>query len=121
MNSETARSDSESRESIGEERHPSLYLSDGDIVISAPKPNDPSTLVLFRLEMLSLRYHSPIFKDMLSLPGSAATNEQYDGVPRVRLTDDAEDLAGLFKAMNNPTCVLQLPFSQMLPRQNNFY
>lgn len=86
-----------------EERHAALYLPDGDIVISAPKPStNASTLVLFRLDTLVLRCHSSIFKDMLSLPGDQSTNEQYDGVPRVRLTDDADDLAGLFKAMNNP-------------------
>ncbi len=76
--------------------HPSLYLPDGDVVISAQSKSSvvDGSLQIFRLHRAVLTEHSEI---LLTLAGD--DQEQYDGVPRFRLSDDADDLAILFSAM----------------------
>ena len=83
-----------------ERRHPSLYLEDGDIVISATSKARTYT-EFYRVDKVFLGRHSPIFNDMFLVGGSGAYDEQYDGIPRVHLTDDAEDLAGFLSALYN--------------------
>ena len=84
-----------------ERRHPSLYLEDGDIVISATSKARTYT-EFYRVDKVFFARHSPVFRDMLSLgDGDSACNEQYDGAPKVHLLDDAEDVAGLVGAIYN--------------------
>lgn len=92
---------------IEERRHPSLYFADGDIVVSATSKERTYT-EFYRVDKVFLARHSVIFKDMLSI-GSAegrsvdSTSEQqfYDGMPKVHLYDDAEDVAGFIGALYN--------------------
>lgn len=86
-----------------EVHHPSLYLPDGDVVISALSKSSDNSLQIFRLHRAVLAEHS---EALLTLTG--ADQEQYDGVPRIRLSDDADDLAILFSAMYDIGSAFQL-------------
>ena len=79
----------------------SLFLNDGDIVLAAPSSATPRTWLLFRVDKIFLARHSPIFRDMLSFSSGTGPNDTYEGVPRVNLTDIAEDLELLLAGMYN--------------------
>ena len=80
------------------ERHPTLYITEGDIVLSAPL--SATSVQLFRVKRGPLCTNSPVFHDTLSLPvGEGSEVETYDGVPIINLHDDAKDLAGLLNAI----------------------
>lgn len=93
-----------------ERRHPSLYFADGDIVMSATSKEKTYT-EFYRVDKVLLARHSAVFQDMFSIGsaegssanGSYSSSEQqfYDGVPRVHLYDDAEDVAGFIGALYN--------------------
>ncbi len=93
---------------IEERRHPSLYFADGDIVISATSKEKTYT-EFYRVDKVFLARHSAIFKDMFSIgsaeggsvDSNAEVQQYYDGVPRVHLYDDAEDVAGFIGALYN--------------------
>lgn len=95
---------------IEERRHPSLYFADGDIVISATS-KEKTYAEFYRVDKVFLARHSAIFKDMFSIgsaEGSSVDSNSnsevqryYDGVPRVHLYDDAEDVAGFIGALYN--------------------
>ena len=82
-------------------RHKKLYFEDGDIVLAAPSPTAPDILILFRVDKILLARHSPIFRDMLSFSAGSGPDDTYDGVPRVNLTDNGDDLAMLLSGMYN--------------------
>ena len=82
-------------------RHESMYLSDGDVVLAAEQY--PTTTVLFRVDKIYLARNSAVFRSMFTLPDRPSVNELYDGVPKVRLSDDADDLARLLAALYDPT------------------
>jgi len=92
------------------EPHPSLYLADGDIVLSALRSGSTTPYWIFRVDKVYLSRNSPIFADMLSIPQFTGEDpesqteipETYDGVPLVRLPDDAEDIAALLTVLYNP-------------------
>ncbi|KZT25476.1 hypothetical protein NEOLEDRAFT_1065077 [Neolentinus lepideus HHB14362 ss-1] len=77
-------------------RHDSLYMHDGNIVLSTP--NASGTVILFRVHQSILARISTVFADMLRLPTNGA-NEVYDGVPLVQMPDAAEDLESLLKVV----------------------
>lgn len=87
--------------------HTALYFLDGDLILEATSSlseNATSSFVLFRIHRWLLAHHSPIFRDMLSLPypRSAGTDEIYDGVSVVKLTDDARDVESLLQILYFP-------------------
>ena len=89
---------------IMQERHQTLYLPDGDIILSATL--NTTTIQLFRVHRGLLIAHSPVFRDTLSLPtGPEDVNEAVDGVAILRLQDDAKDLAGFLSALYDPAYV----------------
>ncbi|KAI0697580.1 hypothetical protein BC835DRAFT_1413616 [Cytidiella melzeri] len=92
------------------QRHPSLYFTDGDIVISATS-RAKSYTELYRVDRIFLARHSPVFKDMFSL-GKGRDDEQYDGAPRVHLPEDAEDVAALLGALYHTS---NLPLTRYSP------
>ena len=57
--------------------------------------------MLFRVDKVYLARNSPIFKDMFSFTPGQEAQDTYDSVPRVNLTDSAEDLQSLLAAMYN--------------------
>lgn len=81
-------------------RHGTLYLEDGDIVLTAPSVDGQKRLV-FRVDKIFLARHSPIFKDMLAFELGQDAEDVYEGVSRVDLTDNAEDLAILLSGLYN--------------------
>lgn len=84
------------------ERHETLFLDDGDIVLAASTTQRPERrTILFRVDKIFLSRYSPIFKDMLSFDPGQGPHDTYDGAPRVNLTDGAEDLGSLLGAMYN--------------------
>lgn len=109
----TDRRDGMGSEVPQEQRHPTLYLSDGDLVVSAALKSDKNTVQLFRIYKPFLACHSPIFKDMLAI-GGGATNDIYDGVPRVHLPDDAEDVADFLRVLHNPAYVIRPAFELLV-------
>lgn len=99
-------------------KHPELYISDGNIILSA-MPNDPDTpvfwqlttevndpekAIFFRVHKSTLAKHSKIFSDMFGLPvcPDGDLNSMYDGVPVVDMPDKAEDLAVLLNHFYGP-------------------
>ncbi|KAI0697577.1 hypothetical protein BC835DRAFT_1337785 [Cytidiella melzeri] len=95
---------------LEEQRHPSLYHPDGDMVISATS-RTKSYIQLYRVDRRFLARHSLVFKDLLSL-GEGSDNEEYDGAPKVHLHDVAEDVAGLLGALYN---MATLPLTRLSP------
>ncbi len=91
------------------QRHSTLYILDGDIALSAPKSalksSTTSVALVFRVHRRILSYHSVVFSSILSIPVIPDSNETYDGVPLVRLTDDADDFESLLKMMYIPRYV----------------
>ncbi|RPD60552.1 hypothetical protein L226DRAFT_559712 [Lentinus tigrinus ALCF2SS1-7] len=91
------------------ERHPKLYLPDGDIVLRAAKSTPPATAddgtrqyQLFRVHKFLLKYHSAPLGHMFA-DASVAPDEMYDGVPMVEMHGDrAEDLGMLLNYIYNP-------------------
>jgi hypothetical protein len=68
-----------------------LDISDADVIIQS------CDLVDFRVHRRTLAISSPFFDDLFSLPQpQPSDNEVVDGLPVVRLPEDAEVLSGLF-------------------------
>ena len=82
-------------------RHEALYFDEGDVVLSVSQTQSIS--ILYRLDTAVLSRHSPVFAGMFSLPSTSGVNEEYEGVPLVRLSGDSPSgIEGLFKFMYNP-------------------
>lgn len=90
------------------ERHPSLYLADGDIILSAKA--SPELRQLFRVHKVFLAHYSDVFSDMFQVVSQEHSDETYDGVPVVTMPDDdnAEDLALLLAVVYKPVYVPSL-------------
>lgn len=78
------------------QRHPTLYNSLGDIVLST---ETNGVVNLFRVHKTTLSYHSPVFRDMFALPADPTANETYDGVPVVRMTDKYDELVSFLEVL----------------------
>ncbi|KAJ6628887.1 hypothetical protein B0H10DRAFT_1777682 [Mycena sp. CBHHK59/15] len=92
--------------------HPSLYLSDGNLVIAAPISSEAGGTMLFRVHQSILSLQSPVFTSMFTLPHPEATRDMYDGAPFVRMPDDAKDIESLLKVLYNPS---ELPYKRLDP------
>jgi hypothetical protein len=77
-----------------------IYFEDGNLVISAKNGTD-GDIVYFRVHKSILGKHSPVFKDMYSVPPPQEV-EQHDGVPLVHVHDDAGALRSFLKAIYDP-------------------
>lgn len=83
--------------------HPTLWLSDGNIVLTAVSMTTKDT-VAFRVHKSVLSRSSTVFNDMFSLENNEA--EKFDGLPLVAMPDDAEDVESLLKALYDPWCAV---------------
>lgn len=80
-------------------KHSSLYLTDGNICLAAVETGEnKKEWIMFRVHQSILSIHSPIFRDMLALP-SGDNIEQFEGVPLVRLPDNASDIEAVLEAL----------------------
>ncbi|KAI0685438.1 hypothetical protein C8T65DRAFT_712639 [Cerioporus squamosus] len=90
------------------ERHPQLYLPDGDIVLraikSTPAVEDGAQhYQLFRVHKFLLKYHSAPFGHTFA-DANVGSDETYDGVPMAEMHGDrAEDLGLLLNYIYNPS------------------
>ena len=83
-----------------------LSFEDGNLAISA-KDRTNGNLVFFRVHKSILGKHSPVFRDMYSVPPPQDV-DQHNGVPLVHVHDDADDLRHFLKAIYDPR---QMSFS----------
>lgn len=84
-------------------RHPTLYLPYGDLALLSCAGVDGGPATVFRVGKTTLAFNSSIFATMLTLPGGADGQEMYEGAPVVRLSDTADDLQDLLKALYDPS------------------
>ena len=83
-----------------------MWMDDGNVVISVG--DNPAHL--FKCHRSVLSDNSVVFERMLGIPPSTAPEEQYQGLPKVHLTDDADDVRKLLKILHNRSCAnVQLP------------
>lgn len=91
------------------EKHATLYLEDGDIVLSVDRnarESEPPNRLLFRVDKIFLSRHSKVFADMFSLPALPNGHELFEEVPIVRLVgDESEGVEDLLKLLYNPAYV----------------
>ncbi|KAJ3546706.1 hypothetical protein NM688_g5487 [Phlebia brevispora] len=87
-------------------RHPSLYLKDGDVAITAQ--HSDGSLHVYRIDKAFLSRFSPVFADMFAMP-NPSTVETYDGAPVVHLTDRAEDVEAFLAALYDPSKLILPP------------
>ena len=66
-----------------------VWLSDGNIVVIAED-------VAFRVHRSTLALRSEVFRDLFSLPASAAAVEAFEKCPVVHVSDSHEDIRRLF-------------------------
>ena len=78
-----------------------FYLADGDLLIRSEPPQGGSVTV-FRVHKAMMAYNSPVFRDMLDLPGDPAGREMHDGAPVVWVTDTADEVQALLAALYDP-------------------
>ncbi|TFK47457.1 hypothetical protein OE88DRAFT_1811254 [Heliocybe sulcata] len=96
--------------SVGQEgahirKHDTLYIQDGNVVLSALDASQVH--ILFRVHRSMLARLSTVFSDMFVLPASSA-NEIYEGAPLVQMTDSSADLESLLTVIyHGKTLVLK--------------
>lgn len=85
------------------DHHNDLYFPDGNLVLITDRK-------AFRVHSGILARHSEVFRDMLTVAGSAESEERYDGTPVVHMIDAAEDLELLLKMLYDgcKRCILSL-------------
>ena len=92
------------------ERHPSLWLEDGKIIISAKSASgETNRIQLFRVHKSLLSRQSDVFAGLFSLPDTPANYggpDDVSDIPVVQLQDDAEGIADLLNILYNPLCVV---------------
>ena len=80
----------------------SVWMDDGNVVISAG--DNPTRL--FKCHRSVLCKHSIVFREILALPPAhESAEDQYQGLPRVHLTDKPEDVRALLNLLYNPRWV----------------
>ncbi|KLO13570.1 hypothetical protein SCHPADRAFT_827811, partial [Schizopora paradoxa] len=84
-----------------------LWFGDGNIVLSAPSDLAANTTINFCVHSGVLRSRCQVFADMLAMPSGSQTAEMnseevYNGKPRVRMQDSAEDLEAFLKVLYDP-------------------
>jgi len=91
----------------GQFRCTELWFPDGSIILQSEN-------ILFRVYSGLLSLHSPLFRDLFSLPQPPASDQEvYEGVSVVEMADTANELYYLLKAQQNPTSILITPTSNL--------
>jgi len=99
------------------ERHPTLWLADGNIIIRVPSPapedgSAPPKQILYRLHKTILMMHATFFEDLwhedINATAMEAASDQIDGVPAMDVFDKPEDFEAFISAIYVPKCVSAL-------------
>ncbi|TFK45884.1 hypothetical protein OE88DRAFT_1068578 [Heliocybe sulcata] len=91
-------------------KHEALYLEDGNVIMCAV--NATGEGIAFRVHRSILASVSPVFADMFTLP-LPSENESHEGLPVVRMPDQADDLEMLLMILYHKTA---LPSDHLDPR-----
>ncbi len=90
-----------------DERHPTIYYDDGNVVVSGLTQRGARQH--FRVHKSILARHSPVLADMFAIPpllapGGCQTRlaESYDGVVHVQMPDSAEELISFLNMFYDP-------------------
>lgn len=85
------------------ERHPKLYLANGDVILQAKllTASEGVKLQLYCVHKVVLGFHSAFFANLFA-DGSAPPEATYDGRPVVEMHDDANDLYHLLRFIYKP-------------------
>ncbi|KAF7376427.1 hypothetical protein MSAN_00058300 [Mycena sanguinolenta] len=87
-------------------RDPAFYFDDGNIILSAKDADE--CIVYFRVHRSILTKHSPVFKDMFTMP-LPQDEDQYDGAPLVEMAGDSADaLRSLVALLYDPECTSEI-------------
>lgn len=102
-----------SEDSPVREHHASLYIKDGNIVLSATSEGSTTDgarrLVLFRVHKGVLSRQSQVFADMFGLPPEVENaSDIYDGAPLVEMPDSVEDVESMLQVLYDPWYVPSL-------------
>ncbi|KAH8114970.1 hypothetical protein DFH11DRAFT_1590720 [Phellopilus nigrolimitatus] len=100
---------------VERQHHPSLWISDGNIVLSANKNSgteheSSKSEVLFRVHKGVLARHSQVFAGMFTLPEVSEfapgvrknANEMYEGVPFIVMPDSADEIEAMLHVLYDP-------------------
>lgn len=86
-----------------------LWMEDGNIVIAAvDESSEDKTTYVFKCYKGLLSKHSPVFRDLLTLPqpSNADSEDSYEGLPLITLTDSYKDVKQLLQLLYYPRCVV---------------
>lgn len=92
-----------------DQHHPTLYFSDGNVVLSAVAQDRRRQY--FRVHQSILCRHSAVLSDMFAIPPLTRSeaelvkgipSETYAGVVHVQMQDTAEDLASFLGVLYDP-------------------
>lgn len=98
--SESDGSPSLKRPRLNETRSEEFYFEDGSIVLSAKDAD--GNLVYFRIHKSILARQSAVFNAMFSAPSPPPEVDMYDGLPLVRVHDEAEELKEFIQVLYDP-------------------
>ncbi|KAF7791232.1 hypothetical protein EIP86_002246 [Pleurotus ostreatoroseus] len=102
-----------------EQRHPSLYFDDGNVVLSAVTKDD--IRLHFRVHRSILCAHSPILANMFAIPPlhhedpSKGIVEVYDGAVHIQMPETAEDLESFVSVLYDPSGTAYKRFNPNTP------
>ncbi len=88
------------------ERHPDLYLDDGDVVLRAHISSEGRILKyqLFCVRKAILSAHSHVFANLFA-DTSEDVGPAYDGKPLISMGDEATEVSHLLLYLYDPSCV----------------
>lgn len=81
-----------------------VWMDDGNVVIAAVEDDKKKgkTTHLFRCHKSVLSKHSPVFRDLFTMPQSSDTKDIWEGFPLVTLPDPAQDVRLLLRMLYDP-------------------
>ncbi|KAI0345780.1 hypothetical protein BDW22DRAFT_913150 [Trametopsis cervina] len=86
---------------------PDIWMDDGNLIIAAmDEVGDKTATYLFKCHKSVLERQSQVFQALLSMPASSSSEDTYNGLPLVHLTDPYKDVKGLLHLLYEPLAVI---------------
>ena len=76
---------------------------DGDVFLSFSGPEGSKGRILYRVDKVILSRQSPVFAGLFSIPYEGSVNEEFEGLPVVRLDDNFEPMERLLRFLYDPS------------------